>query len=267
MTQLYNDPGMNQAHNERWDKDTLQGAHCREDKKARVQKMFSEIASRYDLLNHTLSANQDHRWRRIGVKHADIQSGMRVVDICCGTGDMAFEFAKAEPNLKKITGVDFVENMLTIAQKKGEDFQEKHGKQIDLSWVCSDAENIEMLSDATFDRASCVFGMRNLQTLNNGLSEMYRLLKPGGRGIILEFDLPRNILLNWGYQLYFRYILPLIGKIISQDKTGAYKYLPESVCQFDARKLIPEGLKSAGFRTVNIKELNFGSVLIFIAEK
>ena len=267
MTQLYNDPAMNQVHNEKWDKETLQSAHCREDKKKRVQKMFSEIAGRYDLLNHTLSANQDHRWRRFGVKCAELKDGMSVVDICCGTGDMAFEFAKAAPNLKKVTGVDFVKNMLTIAQKKGDRFQKKHGKQIELSWICSDAENITMLPDEAFDRASCVFGMRNLQILNSGLSEMYRLLKPGGRGIIIEFDLPRNKILNWGYQLYFRYILPLIGKIISQDKTGAYKYLPESVCQFDARKLIPEGLKAAGFHTVKIKELNFGSVLIFIAEK
>jgi len=267
MTQLYSDRDMNQAHNEKWDNATLQDAHTRSDKKERVQNMFSEIAHRYDLLNHTLSANQDHAWRRKGVKIAELKPGMSVVDICCGTGDMALEFAKSEPKLSKITGVDFVENMLTIAKEKGTTFQKKHSNSTPMNWICSDAEDIHMLDAEQYDRASCVFGMRNLQTLNKGLAEMHRLLKPGGRGIILEFDLPRNKILNWGYQLYFRYVLPLIGKIISQDKTGAYKYLPESVCQFDARKLIPEGLKAAGFKSVNIKELNFGSVLIFIADK
>jgi len=188
------------------------------------------------------------------------------LDVCCGSGDMALTFAAQEPELAGITGVDFVESMLEIARTKGKDFHAKHGGP-EIVWHCCDAENISILEDEKYDRVSCVFGVRNLQTPQLGLNEMYRLLKPGGQVLILEFDLPQQPILRWLYQSYFRFALPLIGSLLSRDKTRAYHYLPESVCHFHTREIVGKGLAEAGFSDVTVTDISFGTVLAFIGHK
>ena len=258
---------MNQELNHRWDSRNLENPHQLQDKKQRVQTMFSNVASTYDKVNHVISLNQDHGWRKKAVQLADVQPNHQIVDLCCGTGDMAFAFARREPGLAEVVGVDFVEEMLKIARQKSTRFLDQAGHNgMAFDWVCSDAENVPLIDDR-FDRASCVFGIRNLQTPLKGIQEMFRLLRSGGRAVILEFDVPENRLLNWGYQLYFRHVLPAIGTLISRDKTGAYRYLPQSVRSFHTRIQIPKWLTEAGFVNVHMKKLNFGTVLLFLADK
>jgi demethylmenaquinone methyltransferase/2-methoxy-6-polyprenyl-1,4-benzoquinol methylase len=257
---------INQEANSRWDRNKLRNPHEIADKKQRVQSMFRQVSRSYDLVNHVLSLNMDRGWRRKAVRLARIEAGQHILDVCCGSGDMALAFAAEEPNLREITGVDFVESMLEIARRKGRDFHAKHGGP-EIEWHCCDAENISILPDAQYDRVSCVFGVRNLQTPQSGLNEMYRLLKPGGQAIILEFDLPRQPVIRWLYQSYFRLVLPVVGSLLSQDRTGAYHYLPESVCQFHTREQLEKGLSQAGFSDVSITDISFGTVLAFVASK
>ena len=258
---------MKQEPNQRWDRENLENPHQLEDKKQRVQAMFSNVASTYDKVNHVISLNRDHSWRRRAVQLANTQSGHEIVDVCCGTGDMALAFARCQPGLKQIVGVDFVEEMLVIARQKGADFLDPVGHNgLRFDWVCSDAEDIP-LEDNRFDRASCVFGIRNLQHPLKGIQEMHRMLNSGGRAVILEFDVPENPLLNWGYQLYFRHVLPTLGTLISRDKTGAYHYLPQSVRSFNTREQLPNWLHEAGFVNIQTKKLNLGTVLLFLADK
>ncbi len=258
---------MNQESNANWDRERLQAPHSVTDKKQRVQRMFSQVARTYDRVNHVISFNMDRRWRRLAVREADVQPGQRVLDLCCGTGDMALTFARRQPGLAGITGVDFVAEMLEQAKEKSRRWQQQaQCNGLVFDWVCADAENVP-LEDAGYDRASCVFGIRNLQDPQRGLAEMYRLLKPGGRVVILEFDLPRNPVLRWGYQAYFRHVLPLIGTLLSRDRGGAYRYLPESVAQFNTFERVTEWLGVVGFERIRRISLNFGTVLLFLADK
>jgi len=259
---------INQEANSRWDRNKLRDPHQIADKKQRVQTMFTQVSRSYDLVNHVLSLNMDRGWRRKAVGLAQIEPGQKILDVCCGSGDMALAFAAAEPKLQEITGVDFVEPMLEIARRKGQDFLANGGSGgPEFQWLCCDAENISILPDEHYDRVSCVFGVRNLQTPQSGLNEMYRLLKPGGKVIILEFDLPRQPVIRWLYQSYFRLVLPVIGSLLSRDRTGAYHYLPESVCRFHTREHLEKGLSQAGFSDVSITDISFGTVLVFVACK
>ncbi len=256
---------MNQETTQPWDRINLQNPHQLEDKKQRVQTMFSSVAKTYDMVNRVLSLNMDVSWRKKAVQIAEIQPNFEIVDICCGTGDMALTFAESTPRPARIVGVDFVQPMLDIAHQKQTAPTRSNTQNIE--WICSDAENIHMLEGNQFDRSSCVFGLRNLQNPQKGLDEMYRLVKPGGKSLILEFDMPRNRFLRFGYECYFRLILPIVGSLLSQDSGGAYYYLPQSVRSFDTRKFVESGLYQAGFSRVQIIELNLGSVLLFVAEK
>lgn len=262
---------MKQEMNSNWDRQRLKNPHQVGDKKSRVQTMFSRVAGSYDLVNRVVSLNLDRRWRRKAVRLAQIEPGHSVLDICCGTGDMALTFAAAQPRLKQITGVDFVEPMLEIARQKEKQYFERFADEerngLTFQWLCCDAENISLLDDAQYDRVSCVFGVRNLQAPQCGLNEMCRLLKPGGVAIILEFDLPPNILLRSIYQMYFQFILPALGSLISRDRSGAYRYLPKSVHHFKARDTLSRGLAQAGFIDVDVVDLSFGTVLAFVAVK
>ena len=261
---------MNQAANYPWDRKTLKNPHLHKDKNRRIHAMFSSVSQTYDLLNHLLSLNMDRHWRTRAVDLSRISPGQSVLDVCCGTGDMALAYAQREPRLKKIVGVDFVEPMLEIARRKCRRFQDKSPTDRDhpLSWrwICADAQKIP-LEPQQFDHISCAFGIRNLQDLQQGLNEMYRLLKSPGRVVILEFAMPKNPLIRWGYQCYFKLVLPVVGTFISQDKSGAYEYLPRSVDQFDCQNIMTKALAQANFSRVHIETLSFGSVLLFVAEK
>ena len=267
---LYWSADMNQAANYPWNRETLKNPHLLQDKNRRVHAMFSSVSRTYDLLNHLLSLNMDRHWRKRAVELSAVSAGQSLLDVCCGTGDMALAYAQREPNLKKIVGVDFVEPMLEIARRKALRFQGNSPTDSDhplfYQWICADAQKIP-LESKQFDHISCAFGIRNLQSTQQGLNEMYRLLKSPGRAVILEFAMPANPIIRWGYQCYFRLILPAVATFISQDKTGAYHYLPRSVDQFNCQIIMTKALKQAKFSTVRTEALSFGSVLIFIADK
>ena len=276
---------MNQE-TETWNRTNLKDPHKLPDKRRLVRVMFSAIARRYDLLSHILSLNMDHRWRRRAVELAQPKPDQAVLDLCCGTGDLALQFARTEPRLSKIVGVDFSEEMLKIARNKQQKKQlpkqllkqsvKQSEKQLKgqtgrhkptiIKWLCADAESVP-LPGGQFDYVTCAFGIRNMQNIQTALREMFRLLKPHGRLVILEFAMPRNRLLSALYECYFRLVLPCLGSIISNDEYGAYQYLPNSVISFPNAQKLEQLIRQANFSTVRIECLCRGVVLAIVADK
>lgn len=218
---------------------------------AAVREMFSSIAPRYDLLNHLLSFNVDRLWwRRTARMFAATlaRDNARVLDLCCGTGDMAFalkrQAGKAHP---LILGADFSHPMLQRAREKS--------AKTSLCWMEADALRLP-LPDATFDLVTAAFGFRNLADYDAGLREMARVLRPGGEAGILDFGEPRGPL-GALYRLYFRRVLPSIGTIISGVR-GPYQYLPASVERFPAPEEMLERMRAAGFREATWTPYSFG---------
>lgn len=222
--------------------------------------MFSSIAPRYDLLNHLLSFNVDRLWwRRTARAFAATlaRHDARVLDLCCGTGDMAFalrrQAGKAAPF---ILGADFSHPMLRRAAKKSAGTK--------LCWVEADALRLP-LPDAALDLVTAAFGFRNLADYDAGLREIARVLCPGGEAGILDFGEPRG-LIGAVYRLYFRHILPKIGTIISGVK-GPYQYLPASVERFPAPQEMVERMRAAGFREATWTPYTFGIAGLYRGKK
>jgi len=218
---------------------------------AAVREMFSSIAPRYDLLNHLLSCNVDRLWwRRTAAKFAATlaRNDARVLDLCCGTGDMAFalrrQAGKARP---LILGADFSHPMLQRARQKS--------AGTSLRWIEADALRLPV-SDASFDLVTAAFGFRNLADYDAGLREIARVLRPGGQAGILDFGEPRG-LLGALYQLYFRHILPKIGTVVSGVR-GPYQYLPTSVERFPAAEEMLRRMRAAGFQESTWTPYTFG---------
>ncbi len=228
-------------------------------KKEQVRQMFNNIAYRYDFLNHFLTAGIDKYWRRKVRKIAVSDSTEHILDMASGTGDLAIELAKLSP--KSITGVDISEKMLDIAEKK----IRKRGLENIIDFKVGDAEDIEAKNN-TYDVVTCAFGVRNFQDMNKGLTEFHRVLKNNGRLIVLELSIPNNLLFSFGYNMYFRYVLPLWGRIVSKD-LSAYKYLPESVAQFPKPNVFLDMLTKAGFKEKYAKSVSLGIATIFVATK
>lgn len=226
------------------------GASDRESAARAIREMFTAIAPRYDLLNHLLSANIDKLWwRRTARAFAEVlnRPNAKVLDLCCGTGDMAFALRREGKNAE-ITGADFSHTMLVLASKKTSDSQL-------VKWIEADALQLPF-RDEHFDLITSAFGFRNLADYDGGLREILRLLRPGGQCGILEFSEPEGIL-GKIYDLYFKSILPKIGKLISGNN-GAYSYLPASVERFPAPQEMLSRMRSAGFRDVSWTPYTFG---------
>ena len=261
---------MNQQTKHLWRRDNLKNPHQLIDKHHRVRQMFSNIADSYDLLNHLLSLNLDRLWRRRAVKLARVGPGQSVLDLCCGTGDLAFAFAHAHPDLSEILGVDFAEPMLRRARQKTAKFIRRQSAALHNfvipKWLCQDVEKLH-LGAHQFDCVSCAFGVRNLQNLSLGLQNIFHVLKPKGRLIILEFAIPQNPLLAWCYAGYFRLVLPVIGSIIAHNSKGAYHYLPASVATFNSAEQIVKALENTGFTSVRLEKFTGQTVLAFIGYK
>lgn len=228
-------------------------------KKEQVAGMFDSIAGKYDFLNHFLSLNIDKVWRRKVVRILKFKKPERILDVATGTGDLAIASLKCKP--KRIDGIDISEGMLEVGKRKI--IQKGYVDTIFLQK--GDAENIPF-DDNTFDAITVAFGVRNFENLNKGLSEMYRVLKPGGICLILEFTMPQYFPVKQVYGFYFKHILPVFGKIISKDNS-AYTYLPESVKAFPQRKEFVEMLKSSSFVDASIKNLTFGVAAIYKGKK
>jgi len=256
-----------------WDDALLKSPHEVQDKRRRVQQMFAAIAPSYDLNNRLHSLWQDQRWRKKAVKLAELKPTDVVVDVACGTGDLAVRFAKQLLSLHNndpthvpaIYGVDFTYQMLPIAQSKsfwrvgwGEDDEVMCDGAFDgIRYINADAQSLPF-SQLSADVVSIAFGIRNVQDPLVALREFHRILRPGGRAIILEFSLPTNRILRAMYNFYFRKILPRTATLISGDKTGAYKYLPESVNTFITRDRMMQMMRDAGFERVEQFPMTFG---------
>ncbi len=231
-----------------------------ESKKRQVEDMFDSIAPRYDFLNSFLSAGIDSLWRK---KAMGILKSVRpryILDVATGTGALALEaYRMLKP--EKITGIDIAEQMLAIGREK----VKKMGLEKRIELLKGDSENLPF-ADNSFDAVTVAFGVRNFENLEGGLTEMKRVLKPGGKIVILEFSTPRSFLYKQVYHLYFSYILPLWGRLISKSK-NAYTYLPESVKHFPEGEGFVAYLRNCGFRDILAQPLTFGTCTLYTAEK
>ena len=228
--------------------------------KSGVGEMFDNIAGKYDFLNHFLTLNIDKLWRKSAVKRLNTKEDGVYLDVASGTGDLAITIAKIKKP-KRIIGVDISEGMLEVGREKM--------KRLNLdNLVTLQQEDCEDLSfdNETFNAATIGFGIRNFQHPSKGLEEIYRVLKSDGELVVLEFSRPQNSFIRWIYDLYFRYILPLIGKLFSKH-SSAYTYLPESVIQFPYGQEFVDMMTSVGFKNVTYKSLTFGIAMIYRGEK
>jgi demethylmenaquinone methyltransferase / 2-methoxy-6-polyprenyl-1,4-benzoquinol methylase len=275
-----------------------EGAHTEREAAARVQGMFARIAPRYDFLNHLLSFSLDRIWRRRTAKlfaHILLRPDARVLDLCCGTGDLTFALERLRPAATRdasretstrskpphvranvladvipsaardlsftapIIGSDFVEGMLVRAREKSE----RPGSA--AVFVAADVLHLPF-PNTSFDLITTAFGFRNLANYEDGLREFARVLKPGGELGILEFTEPTEGALSGLFRFYFRHILPRIGKTISGD-AEAYAYLPGSITKFPSPSALTALMEKAGFANVRIASWNFGTVLLHCARR
>lgn len=230
------------------------------DKGRGVRQMFDDIAHRYDLLNRLLSFGIDRRWRRFAVSQLSIPAGGRVLDIATGTCDVALEVAGQTDPSVKIVGEDFTQGMLVQGQQKLNN--SPHGERIML--VNAPCEEIPH-PDASFDGITIAFGIRNVVDRQAGLCEMFRVLKPGGRAVILEFSNPRSQVFRRLYYFYFQKVLPAIGGLIS--KRSAYQYLPDSVLEFPSQEEFSQMMGTAGFQRLQACDLTFGIATVYVGDK
>lgn len=229
-------------------------------KKEQVSRMFDNISGRYDFLNHFLSAGIDIIWRKKAIRRLKKEKPQLLLDVATGTGDLALE-AQRILRPEKIIGVDISKGMLEIGREKIK--KKKLEDRIVLQE--GDSENLQF-ADNYFDAVIVSYGVRNFENLEKGLQEMARVVKQGGSVVILEFSRPRRFPFKQLFHVYFRYILPFIGKLISRDKS-AYTYLPESVQAFPEGTTFVEILKRSGFSEATWIPLTFGISAIYHARK
>jgi len=228
-------------------------------KKEQVTAMFNNIANRYDFLNHFLSLGIDKIWRKKTINCLKDISVLRILDVATGTADLAIESMRLKP--EQVIGIDISDQMLAVGKQK---IKKKKLEHI-ISIQKGDSENIPF-PENFFDAITVAFGVRNFENLEKGLSEMFRVLKPNGRAVILEFSKPFNFPVKQIYTFYFKAILPFVGRIISNDKS-AYTYLPDSVMQFPEKEDFINKLKSVGYNDCSYKSLSFGIATIYIGNK
>jgi len=220
-----------------------------------TREMFTSIAPRYDFLNRLLSVGQDKYWRQRAIDLLDPMENERILDVATGTGDMVIEVAKRNLSVQ-IFGIDFSQRMLDLGRIK----IARNGYNQGVSLQIGSGECLPF-ADESFDGIICAFGIRNFADVQLGLREFFRVLKPGGRVVVLEFSIPQNQFLKTAYEWYFNLILPKIGNIIS-GHSNAYSYLPESVANFPSQKKFIKWIEKIGFKKVSFSELTFGIVSI-----
>lgn len=227
-------------------------------KAARVRSMFAEIAPRYDFLNHALSMNIDKRWRRFVIREVAERlrkPGATALDLCCGTAELSLELGALAPT----TGIDFCHPMLELGMKK------IRRSQLPIDLVEGDALSVPF-GDSTFDVVTVAFGLRNVEGVESGLREINRLLKPGGRGAVLEFSHPRIPVFRNLFHFYFTRLLPRIGNAVS-GSSFAYQYLPESVQAFPDQEGLASLMRAVGFSDVRYYNLFGGVACLHLGNK
>jgi len=234
--------------------DTINDNRQSPDFAGQVNRMFDRVATRYDALNSLMTAGLHHRWRERAAAQAQLGPGESALDVCCGTGDLALELAKHVTPGGHVVGCDFSEPMLDLAREKAAG---RGGDGVRFEW----ADALELPYDGErFDAVTVGFGVRNLADLDRGLGELSRVLKPGGRAVILEFTQPRRPPFSLFYSLWFDRIVPLLGAFSSDPE--AYSYLPESVRSFPTPRGLAEKMDAAGFRGIRYTVLAGGIVVI-----
>lgn len=213
--------------------------------------MFGAIAHRYDLNNRLHSFGRDQAWRRVAVSEAALRPGDAVLDVACGTGDLASAFARAGAG--SVTGLDFTPEMLAIARRR---FSGKRATR-DVQWIEGDAQALPM-ADGSFDVVSIAFGIRNVADPARAIREFRRVLRPGGRLVILEFSRPKSRLIAGLNDFYCGKIMPRTATLVSGDRSGAYRYLPTSVATFAGRAELAAMMRAAGFTGITQKPLTYG---------
>ncbi|MBO7077995.1 MAG: bifunctional demethylmenaquinone methyltransferase/2-methoxy-6-polyprenyl-1,4-benzoquinol methylase UbiE [Bacteroidales bacterium] len=230
--------------------------------KEKIQQMFDGIAPDYDRLNHLMSLGVDRSWRRRALREiVTPERPQALLDIACGTGDFALAQARRMHADSRITGLDLSEGMLAVMREK----VEKAGLAGRISCEQGDCEQMRF-AEGSFDCATIAFGIRNFAHREAALVEILRVLKPGGRLVILELSVPENKLLRWAYNLYFMHFVPWIGGLVSGDK-AAYKYLPASVQAFPGRREWTATMVRCGYANVRHRAFTFGLCRMYIGEK
>jgi demethylmenaquinone methyltransferase/2-methoxy-6-polyprenyl-1,4-benzoquinol methylase len=234
--------------------DTINDNRHSPDFAGQVNRMFDRVAGRYDTLNSLMTAGLHHRWRERAAAQTRLQPGDSALDVCCGTGDLALQLAKLVTPGGHVVGCDFSEPMLDLAREKT---AERAAGGVRFEW----ADALELPYDAErFDAATNGFGIRNVADLDRGLREMARVLKPGGRGVLLEFTQPLRPPFSFFYSLWFDRIVPILGSLSSDP--DAYSYLPESVRSFPDPRGLAEKMDRAGFQEIRWTVLAGGIVVI-----
>lgn len=228
-------------------------------KKEEVAEMFNNISKRYDFLNHFLSLGIDKIWRKKAIAELKEINPTRILDIATGTGDFALAALKINP--KEVVGIDISEGMLAVGKEK------MIAKKVDniISMQLGDSENLPF-EDNYFDGLTVGFGVRNFENLEKGLAEMLRVIRPGGKAIILEFSKPKNFPIKQVFGFYSKYFIPFFGKNISKDEK-AYAYLPESVQAFPEGENFKAILTKVGYKNVTSKLVSGGIATIYIGRK
>jgi len=274
-----------------WPDEILTAPHDVRDKAARVRSMFNAIAPRYELVNTVFSGRRDAAWRRRAVELADVRSDDVVLDVACGTGDLSRALARLRPAM--VVGCDFAWEMLVRAKARGQGTERKprsHGatkprrenrqstfdnpsgtcsatpRQSTIHWCGADALRLPFRNEL-FSLVGCAFGIRNLVDLAAGLGEMHRVLRWGGRVVILEFSRPHGRFPAWLHRVYCQKIMPRAASWLSGDHTRAYHYLPRSVETFPEGEELCGRLRDAGFTSCECYRLTFGIASVYVGRK
>lgn len=228
----------------------------------RVQQMFAEIAPRYDRMNHLLSLNVDRYWRWRTTRIVPPRGDLPILDVCTGTGDLAFAYHRQARGSVAVFGTDFCPEMLQIGQQK----RDRAGLDGQVTFMQADTQHLPF-EDSKFQIVSVAFGLRNVSDTDAGLREMVRVCNTGGRVAIVEFSMPTWQPMRALYGIYFRYILPRLGQWFARNSQQAYDYLPESVGEFPAGQQMAQRMRDAGLHSVSIHPLTFGIATLYVGLK
>ncbi len=228
----------------------------------RIRRMFGAIAPKYDRMNHLLSFNVDRYWRRRTVRAVRPDHSAPILDVCTGTGDLALAFWRYTRGAVAITGTDFCPEMLAIGRAKAA----RLGAADRVEFIEADTQALPFEND-TFQVVSVAFGLRNVADTDQGLAEMTRVCRPGGRVAVLEFSMPRRQPIKGLYGFYFRHILPRIGQWLAANDDDAYEYLPDSVSQFPEGEALVQRMRQAGLRDAQFTPLVFGIATLYVGIK